>query len=738
MEMKILNLRNSFLAILVLLNNVSFAAIDTPQSILNMNIKENGVYRVTYDDVVAQGINLSGISKSKLSIINNGIPVPIKIFSNNQTTFEPGDFIEFVGKNGNSLYQEGSIYSLIISQGLRINDNRTLPNDTQLPELYYMHREYYGDNKTYNFGSPTEDPWYDKRILAIGSEVNESIYFNIDNLVNIGEVELSVNIWGGTDYPQTPDHHVIYTLNGTVIDDFRFDGLVNVSNQYLMETSSLFDGVHELKITVPNDTNTTADVIYINSWQVNYPRAFVLKNSKLHYDTLVKSIGAGDLIFSNGFEESTKTYYLSNANNETYRVYVVMENGTVESYQSETSVSCHELNSQDCLLKFTLNNNSNGEVFVSSESELMTPEYLIPVMLSDIKQDRNVDYLIISHPDFIGESLNQFVADKQLNAEVLLVDIEQIYAQFGDWNVSADSIKQYIGYARNEFSVKNVLLVGGDTYDYKNYLNSGSISFIPTLYAQTDEYIRYAPVDAKFTDMDDDNIPDFNIGRFPVRTESELDNLIDKINLYNNKTYNNTAVFAADKLDTSTGYSFKDDAELLISMLPELWQNNIGYDQRAYVDDDGVDLAKSKIANNINQGIALTSFIGHSGPRDWSFSRLFSTGDANALFNSESPTLVTQWGCWNTYFVSPTEDTLAHAFMLNQNGGAASVLGASTLTKAEHEQGLAQLVLKHLTHDSMTLGDAVTNAKRVYSVTHPDALDVILGWNILGDPDLRL
>lgn len=52
--MKILNLRNSFLAILVLLNNVSFAAIDTPQSILNMNIKENGVYRVTYDDVVAR------------------------------------------------------------------------------------------------------------------------------------------------------------------------------------------------------------------------------------------------------------------------------------------------------------------------------------------------------------------------------------------------------------------------------------------------------------------------------------------------------------------------------------------------------------------------------------------------------------------------------------------------------------------------------------------------------------
>jgi hypothetical protein len=76
--------------------------------------------------------------------------------------------------------------------------------------------------------------------------------------------------------------------------------------------------------------------------------------------------------------------------------------------------------------------------------------------------------------------------------------------------------------------------------------------------------------------------------------------------------------------------------------------------------------------------------------------------------------------------------------MLNQNGGAASVLGASTLTKALHESELAKLVLGFLTHDEMTLGDAVTQAKRTYAQTNPDALDVILGWTILGDPSLRL
>ncbi|MFK8011563.1 MAG: C25 family cysteine peptidase, partial [Marinicellaceae bacterium] len=241
-----------------------------------------------------------------------------------------------------------------------------------------------------------------------------------------------------------------------------------------------------------------------------------------------------------------------------------------------------------------------------------------------------------------------------------------------------------------------------------------------------------------YADMNNDNIPDINIGRFPVRTVSELSNLVQKINDYTNKSYALTSVFAADNFDSSTGYSFQNDAEFLIDTLPQNWKDNMGPNSKAFIDEDGLNGAKSKITNSINQGVALTSFIGHSGPRDWSFSRVFSASDALLLANLESPTLVTQWGCWNTYFVSPEEDTMAHAFMLNQNGGAASVLGASTLTKAEHEKDLAQLVLTYLTHDQMTLGDAVTLAKQSYAITNPDALDVILGWNILGDPGLKL
>lgn len=717
----------------------AFASIDVEQSVLNMNVSKDGIHRVSYEDILALNIDLSGVSIRELAIYNSGELVPAKIVSNNQETFEAGSYIEFVGFTDDNIYQNGSIYSLLLENGLPIQDKQTSYNDHQTSQSHYIQTDLYSVNLDYSFGSPLDDPWFYKRILAIGSPASETIEFDLSYLIN-GEVQLELNIWGGTDYLQTPDHHVIYSLNGNVIDNFWFDGISTDTRDYRFNANTFSQGNQQLSITLPNDTNTAADVIHIDSWKVKYPRAFVLVDKKIDYpylDTENSQNGNGDLLFSNGFENEGTNYLIQNASDENYSIYKILNTGNIDSYSSGTIGSCSSVANQGCVLKFATDS-SDGQVFIAAESQLNKPELTVPVLLTDIKRLGSADYLIISHPDFIGSELNQFTQLKSLDYDVVTVDVEQIYAQFGFNNVSADSIANYIKFARNNFGISNVLLVGGDTYDYKNYLGLNSVSFIPTIYVQTDSLITFAPADAKYADMDDDNIPDINIGRFPVRTASELANLIQKINDYTYKSYGLTSVFAADKFDSSTGYSFKNDAEFLIDVLPQNWKDNISPNSKAYIDDDGVAVAKTKITNNINQGVALTSFIGHSGPRDWSFSRMFSASDALSLVNSNSPTLVTQWGCWNTYFVSPEEDTLAHAFMLNQNGGAASVLGASTLTKAAHEKGLAQLVLSYLTQDQMTLGNAVTKAKRAYAQTNPDALDVILGWNILGDPALKL
>jgi len=723
----------------------SQAAIDTQQSILNMKVVKDGIYRVSNDDIANLNIDLTGTKIDSIAVMFNGQKVPAKIFSDSDT-FNSGSTIEFIGQSGDNLYQEGNVYTLTLSSNLGVTHSR-LPAQENLENVsHYTETITQAENTQYNFGSPIADPWFKKRILAIGSEKVETLNFEIDNLASQGQVSLEMNIWGGTDYPVSPDHHAVYELNGNTIDDFRFDGLSSEIRQYSLPLSAISSGSNQFNIRVPNDTNTTADIINIESLKVSYPRNFVLTDKQLDFRIdLSNSSNSSDLFFSDGFEEGSSSnsspinnYQLSHANNENYRVYQENPDGSVTLINTLTSVNCDSSVTSDCHLNFSVLNN-NGYVYVAAESEIATPVLTLPVMLSDINQSNaSYDYLIISHPDFIGTELDDFIASKELEYSVKLVDVEQIYAQYGYSNISAQSIADYIQFAAENMNINNVLLVGGDTYDYKNYLGIGSISFIPTLYGRTGEYVNYAPVDAKFADIDGDNIPDIGIGRLPVRTVTELVNITHKIQAYENKTYNNTVIFAADKYDTGSNYSFKNDAEALVNVLPSAWQNNITIDNKAYLDDDGVDLAKAKITNGINQGVALTSFIGHSGPKDWSFSRMFRSSDAGLLSNIDKPTLVTQWGCWNTYFVSPTEDTLAHAFMLNANGGAASVLGASTLTKAAHEKGLAELVLSLLTHNQLTLGEAVTQAKAIYAQTNPDAVDVILGWTILGDPSLKL
>jgi len=62
-------------------------------------------------------------------------------------------------------------------------------------------------------------------------------------------------------------------------------------------------------------------------------------------------------------------------------------------------------------------------------------------------------------------------------------------------------------------------------------------------------------------------------------------------------------------------------------------------------------------------------------------------------------------------------------------------MGASTLTDANAERKLARLVFERIANGER-LGDAVTNAKQAYAQENPNDLDVLLGWTVLGLPEL--
>ena len=78
---------------------------------------------------------------------------------------------------------------------------------------------------------------------------------------------------------------------------------------------------------------------------------------------------------------------------------------------------------------------------------------------------------------------------------------------------------------------------------------------------------------------------------------------------------------------------------------------------------------------------------------------------------------------------------MGQRFMVEGAQGAIAVMGATTLTNASSERALAGLVFARLANGER-LGDAITNAKQQYAQTNPDDLDVLLGWTLLGLPEL--
>ena len=198
---------------------------------------------------------------------------------------------------------------------------------------------------------------------------------------------------------------------------------------------------------------------------------------------------------------------------------------------------------------------------------------------------------------------------------------------------------------------------------------------------------------------------------------------------YANKDYSQTALFAADAASGVMSYAAESDN--LINQLPAGWMVD-----RAYIDDIGLAAARAALLDGLNSGVALTSFFGHSGTTRWTFQGLFNAADAAALTNAGRPTVVSQWGCWNTYHVSPAYNTVAHQFLLAGDRGAAAVLGASTLTLSSSDKALGGLLTPYMVQSGLRLGQAIQLAKADLAQTQPELIDVLLGWTLLGDPAL--
>ncbi len=188
-------------------------------------VSQTGIQRVSYEDLLAAGLDLSGQIAAHIALTLNGQPVPITV--NSPGTFGPGSTIEFYGQALDTLYTNTNVYTLWMDQAsaLRVNEDTTPADPLATPASYYMETALVNNNKGYDELSTTGDPWFDTRMVAYTSPVVGTTR-SAWTITRTGAAtpSLQVNVYGGTDFPGSPDHHVVMSFNGTQVADQTFDG----------------------------------------------------------------------------------------------------------------------------------------------------------------------------------------------------------------------------------------------------------------------------------------------------------------------------------------------------------------------------------------------------------------------------------------------------------------------------------------------------------------------------------
>jgi hypothetical protein len=671
----------------------------------NFKVRQTGIQRVSYETLRDAGLDLAGVPVAKITVINRNMMVPVYGFTPDaEGSFGTGGYIEFYGEALDTIYTDTNIYTVQVSTAMVPHipgvDGALRPGVG--PEVSYTYSQLVNNQRVYSQGAPGVDVWFDTAMQVTTASKSWSYTFQVNGLVG-DPATFDLDVWGMTNYPQDPDHHILVSINGLSLANEKFDGQVEKKLSISLPAGLLQEGTNTLQLTLPADLGLQADIIYLDKYTVTFQRVFQAQNGRLMFTS------AG-----NRFDITN----LPNGNVEVYRLSLAgqarLENVNIQISGNTYTASFAGTNQNDTYL-------------VTTTDAMYTPT--LEAVRTVAKLDQPAQYLIIAHPDFISGLQPLVDAHRAQGLAVSVVDVNDLYAKLTYGIFDPDAIKQYIAYAAKYLGTEYVLLVGGDTYDYRNYTGRNSNSFIPSLFLSTGARARNVPVDPLYADVNNDNVPDLAIGRFPVRNSAELNLMVSKTLAYAGKDYGGTAVFASDLNDGIVSY--KEVNNGMAASLPVGWSV-----QNIHLDDVSVATARTQLLTAMNGGTALVTFTGHSGPASWTFSNLFNISDAAALTNTGRPFVVVQWGCWNTYYIDPVNNFLVQKFLFSGNQGAVVVMGGTTLVDSTSERLLGNLLTPRLATPGTTVGQALQVAKSELAQSHPELLDVLLGWSLMGDPAL--
>lgn len=520
------------------------------------------------------------------------------------------------------------------------------------------------------------------------------------------EASLTVTLHGLTDTGVAQDHHVVVSLNGTVIGEDRWKGAEERVITLAFSQGLLYSGTNTIELTGLLDTGAPYSVFYADAFDLSYERLYEARNNALTFTAeesrpvTISGFTAPDILVFDITDPNRPVLTRTAMSGRTGNYQISLTPSAGKRYRAVSAGAA----------------TTNLTAWADTGSRL-----------SDTRN--RADWLIIAPEALLGAARTLASYRQSRGLETMVVDLEDIMDEFNYGISSPEAIRDFLGYAYENWqkAPRYVVLAGGGTYDYKDNMGAGD-NLIPTLMTETPQML--SPSDSLFGDADGDHVPEIAIGRLPVLSAEELQNVIGKIIAYE-QTAGSRIVMLADNQDD--GGNFPSDSNDIAGLVPS------GYVvEKIYLSGHSLDSARRMLLDSINSGVSLLNYIGHAGLDRLANEGLLLSSDIASLQNSGRPFVLTAMTCTVGNFALPGYDALGEALVTKKDTGAAAVWAPTGLSF----NFMAKILDEHLFRGGFgnpgtALGDLILDAFSRYHATG-NPVYIIDIFNLQGDPAMQL
>ena len=724
-----------------------------------LSVVSQGIYRLDYNYLKRNGINPDIIDPRTIKIFNGGSRAFPKTYSPATDTmkqvsllvkgeqdgiFDTGDQIIFFGQSlagwdKNSALQNGQYYNPYGdtnsywlcwggAAGSRMNERNCSPisSDYSTPQSFTDTLHFEKDVfNPFNSG----ELWYWLNMKRLSAEAYRDFSLPFDmSFAAPGTATVKINYRAGIG----SKHHLNWGVNGALSNQKVWTGAPD-SGPYSdsLTLTGLPAAAGALTLQLDRDSADTADVVYLNWFEIQYRRNYQAFNYNLRFrsDSLT---GQPNRFRLTGF--ASDSLVILDINNPEKPVNIESD----RIYQSYAEF-------EDPWQKGRL-------YWAAAGPGWQRPAKIEPYVPQNLRQKLlSVNYLVITADEFWtqAQALLAMHAGETRLQPMAAVKLSWIYNEFSFGLNDPSAIRKFLDHiylTSGQTSPKRCLLFGDGSYDHRGIDRTwGRHDFIPAhqedgIYYELGEYL-FKTFDDWYVYLNASAKPQLILARIPAKNADEAWAVVNKASSYRSATgdlqWRNRAVLMADDEFGTGGIGGErvhtDDSEYLAgNIIPKSYDLAKIYGaMREYPKDPEGHKpdARNALISNWNKGAGIINFFGHGAYWVWGHEWYFRDTDVANLANGNKLPMVVMGTCGTSRFDMNRYESIGTSLVIKNSGGAIATIGATRGTYSAGNDTLVKLIYDGLFNKTYDMGQAVYGSKIAYD----NPLYILMG-----DPSLYL